>query len=192
MELESLGGSGLFPGAAILEHSCMPNCSFTTTGGEGNVTGRPMVLITCVQEIRAGERLSIDYGELHYRPAAERRSFLLEKYGFECACSRCQQQPDFCRAFWCPSVACSSKEKAIVYPTAPRSQATSVVSTGSVAATSSSASADSAASASVVTGSGGDEATTSVPTLPPAASGADGGWTACPHCGQVPTAKQVR
>jgi hypothetical protein len=32
MELESLGGSGLFPATAVVEHSCAPTCSFTTAG----------------------------------------------------------------------------------------------------------------------------------------------------------------
>lgn len=28
-ELEELGGSGLFPMACLMEHSCRPNCAFS-------------------------------------------------------------------------------------------------------------------------------------------------------------------
>jgi hypothetical protein len=113
MELESLGGAGLFPAAAILEHSCSPTCSFTTTDDAS-------VLVTCIRTCPAGARLSIDYGDLHYRPTRDRQSFTRDKYGFVCSCPRCTEQPDFARAFWCPSPQCAGKDTAVVYPAPER------------------------------------------------------------------------
>ena len=54
VELEDFGGSGLFVGTAILEHSCDFNCSYTTS--------QNLLFLTATRTIRPGARLSIDYG----------------------------------------------------------------------------------------------------------------------------------
>lgn len=92
LELEQLGGSGLFVGTAITEHSCLPNCSFTTHGST--------LYMTAIKEIAIGERISIDYGNNFYHPTADRVESLEESYGFVCKCSLCLG-PDFKRAFTC-------------------------------------------------------------------------------------------
>ena len=156
MELESLGGSGLFPTAAILEHSCAPTCSFTTEGSH--------LFLTCIRPLKRGQRLSIDYGNLHYRPTSERRAFTLEKYGFPCTCERCVGQPDYTRAFRCPSRACAGKVKAVVFPRPPTSS--TPVALGEAA------------------GGAGNSSAAEV-------GGSLTTWTACPNCHQSPSAEQV-
>lgn len=163
MELESLGGSGLFPTAAILEHSCAPTCSFTTEGSR--------LFLTCIRPLKRGQRLSIDYGNLHYRPTSERRAFTLEKYGFPCTCERCVGQPDFTRAFRCPSRACAGKVKAVLFPQPPTSKPAA-------------AAFDGAAS-----GGAGDCSSAEVETE--TSGGIVSSWTSCPNCHQTPSAQQV-
>lgn len=100
-ELEHLGGSGLFLNACRMEHSCAPNCSFTTLGDE--------LWMTAIRAVAPGEPLSIDYGNFFYRPTPERRESLRDSYGFDCLCAACVAQPDVCRAFRCQNrAACAS------------------------------------------------------------------------------------
>ena len=63
MELEDYGGSGLFVGTAILEHSCDFNCSYTTSDNK--------LFLTATRAIRPGARLSIDYGNYFYDPTLQ-------------------------------------------------------------------------------------------------------------------------
>jgi len=162
MELESLGGSGLFPAAAILEHSCLPTLSFTTHESK--------VFVTCIRLCAAGERLSIDYGNLHYRPTSERRNYTLEKYGFVCSCERCRDQPDYTRAFRCPNPSCAGKQGALVYPAALGRE-------------------DSDASKPRAIEVGGAENMSHSEADAPSVDHA--AWTACPSCGRTPDAHQV-
>lgn len=92
LELEELGGSGLFVFTAILQHDCSPNCSFTTNGSQ--------LFLTSILPISAGDRLSIDYGNNFYTPTMDRIESLHESYGFECCCSLCLG-PDRKRAYRC-------------------------------------------------------------------------------------------
>jgi len=100
LELESYGGSGLFSGTAIMEHSCDFNCSYATHGNQ--------LFMTATRDIAAGERLSIDYGNYYYTPTQERQQGLLESYGFVCSCRLCLG-PDRKRAFWCQQ--CYSQQR---------------------------------------------------------------------------------
>jgi len=94
-ELEGLQGVGVFTTACLLEHSCVPNLSFTTHNTS--------IRLTALQPVSAGERISIDYGNNYYRPTVERRKDLKETYGFVCNCELCGGcVPDKCRAFKCP------------------------------------------------------------------------------------------
>jgi SET domain len=97
MELEQVGGSGLFVASAILEHSCQPNASFTTYGSK--------TTITAIRDIHPGERISIDYTNLFYSPTDERLEMLESTYGFRCTCDSCVG-PDLKRAFKCGNAAC--------------------------------------------------------------------------------------
>lgn len=93
-ELEHYEGAGLFVCSAIMEHSCFPNCSFSTY--------RTQLIVTAINNIKAGERISIDYKNNYYSPNAERIESLLSSYGFTCSCESCVG-PDRKRSFICPS-----------------------------------------------------------------------------------------
>lgn len=103
IELEEFGGSGLFVLAAISEHSCRPNCSFTTSGST--------IFVTATTDIPSGTRLSLDYSNNFYHPTAERIASLQKTYGFRCNCDMCIG-PDIRRSFRCTACAdglvCSS------------------------------------------------------------------------------------
>ena len=90
VELEEVGGSGLFPTTALLEHSCAFNCSYTTSG--------TTLFLTATEPVKAGDRLSIDYMNGYYNPTAVRQEELFSTYGFVCDCRRCAE-PDRTRAF---------------------------------------------------------------------------------------------
>jgi len=95
-ELDDIGGSGLFVKACICEHSCVPNCSFSTEGDT--------IIFTCIKPIKKGDALSIDYGNHYYEPTSVRQEHLLGCYEFICKCDMCSGvEPDRCRAFVCPN-----------------------------------------------------------------------------------------
>ena len=81
VELEDFGGSGLFVGTAIMEHSCAFNCSYTTHGST--------LYMAATRAIAPGERLCIDYGNYFYSPTLVRKLSLFESYGFVCTCAMC-------------------------------------------------------------------------------------------------------
>ncbi|KAI9911904.1 hypothetical protein PsorP6_009025 [Peronosclerospora sorghi] len=89
-ELENLGGSGLFLSPCRLEHSCMPNFSFTTFGST--------LWATSIRPVAPGNALSNDYVNFFYRLTPERQETLLESYGFVCKCESCVSMPDPTRA----------------------------------------------------------------------------------------------
>jgi hypothetical protein len=92
LELEELGGSGLFVQTAILQHDCSPNCSYSTDGTD--------LYLAAIAPITVGQRLSIDYINGFYKPTPERQEALQETYGFRCCCSACSG-PDRKRAYCC-------------------------------------------------------------------------------------------
>lgn len=93
-DLTDRAGSGLFPRAAMLEHSCRPNCNATTKGA--------LLWVNATRDVRAGERLSIDYLSADVlSPVPRRRAALLASHGFLCACEGCSHAPDPARSFRC-------------------------------------------------------------------------------------------
>lgn len=94
IELENLGGSGLFLRSCIMEHSCLPNCSFNTVGTR--------LFMVAISSISKGSRLSIDYTNLFYHPRHVRQQELKNVYNFTCNCHACQG-PDYFRSFVCNS-----------------------------------------------------------------------------------------
>ncbi|KAL1529541.1 hypothetical protein AB1Y20_000486 [Prymnesium parvum] len=79
-ELHRVVGAGCYPAAAILNHSCHPNCVLFFAGANLQVR-------TCTDVLR-GDELCHSYIEL-CQPTALRREELRSRYGFECACARC-------------------------------------------------------------------------------------------------------
>ena len=92
MELDEIGGSGLFVVSAIIEHNCDPNASFTTSGNT--------VYVAAIKPIKAGDRISLDYTNNFYCATEERIESLRKTYDFICDCEVCSG-PDRRRAFDC-------------------------------------------------------------------------------------------
>jgi len=68
-------------GCALLNHSCAPNAELRWDNGE--------VALIALQDIAVGQEVYISYiNEMDN--VLSRRYFLLEQYGFRCACKRCQ------------------------------------------------------------------------------------------------------
>lgn len=74
-------GVACYPRAAILNHSCTPNCVLTYERGGA-------IRVRTATAVSAGSELTHCYTDL-CRPTRARRHDLQTKYGFECACKRC-------------------------------------------------------------------------------------------------------
>ncbi|GLC45535.1 hypothetical protein PLESTB_001203900 [Pleodorina starrii] len=76
---------GLWPEAALLNHSCAPNAGLLVLGGAAYVrAGRPLM---------EGEEVTVSYlGTGVFREVAERRSRLRASHGFLCRCPRCSME----------------------------------------------------------------------------------------------------
>lgn len=70
--------------ASCINHSCCPNAAYSFTPN-GTVTVRS------VRALQAGEELTIAYTDL-LQTLDERQQCLLERYAFECCCSRCKDE----------------------------------------------------------------------------------------------------
>ena len=77
-------GAGCYPRAAMLNHSCAPNCVLTYDGAS--------VQIRTLREVAAGEELTHSYVNLCCATST-RREKLRVGYGFECVCERCTAYP---------------------------------------------------------------------------------------------------
>ena len=73
-------GSGLYPEAALLNHSCSPNCVLSFVGSK--------IQVHTIAQVQAQAELFISYTEL-YALRSERQSALRDAKGFDCICSRC-------------------------------------------------------------------------------------------------------
>ncbi|CAK4130673.1 unnamed protein product [Aphanomyces euteiches] len=73
-------GIGMFPDAALLNHSCAPNCILTFH--------KRQLQIRTIRDVSPGEELTISYIEL-MSSHTTRQEELLASYFFTCKCSRC-------------------------------------------------------------------------------------------------------
>lgn len=92
MELGDIEGSGLFVATAICEHSCLPNCSFSTQDTQ--------LRMVVTRDISIGDRISIDYGNNFFRATYYRKKYLYEIYNFVCRCPWCVGYDRY-RSFHC-------------------------------------------------------------------------------------------
>jgi hypothetical protein len=83
-ELVNCIGIGVYPSAALLNHSCAPNCILRYKLSEVG----PVVQIVAIRDILPGEELTHSYIDCSL-PQAMRRDRLLEIYGFSCSCPLC-------------------------------------------------------------------------------------------------------
>lgn len=73
-------GGRCYPRAALLNHSCAPNCALAFEG--------LILQVRTLREVEAGEELCHSYVEL-CQPTSKRRLALRDRYGFHCDCPRC-------------------------------------------------------------------------------------------------------
>ena len=96
--LHSTVGEGVYPCAALLNHSCDPNCILRYKFGipvanncgdeEEGLFHSPILQIIACKDIIAGEELCHSYVDLALTTKA-RQSRLFETHGFICDCKRC-------------------------------------------------------------------------------------------------------
>jgi len=91
--LHSPIGEGLYPCAALLNHSCYPNCILRYKLGAVDKRGKqkynpPILQIIACRNILSGEELCHSYVDLSLC-TRERQTRLLETHGFVCECARC-------------------------------------------------------------------------------------------------------
>ena len=79
-ELLSVVAAGCYPHAALLNHSCAPNCVLAFDGDR--------IEIRTTRPVARGEELTHSYVDLCLT-TAERREILRGRYGFDCSCQRC-------------------------------------------------------------------------------------------------------
>ena len=92
-------GEGVYPCAALLNHSCHPNCilryEFGVPYQNNNTSYYPPILsIVACRNIKRGEELTHSYVDLAL-PTSERQSRLFETHGFKCNCTRCNNKYTF-------------------------------------------------------------------------------------------------
>lgn len=73
-------GAGLYPLAAVINHSCQPNCVITFQGNTA--------FVRTITDVEAGSELNLSYIEIA-ESTEKRRRELRENYHFDCDCVRC-------------------------------------------------------------------------------------------------------
>ncbi|PGH08965.1 hypothetical protein GX51_01022 [Blastomyces parvus] len=73
--------------SAYLNHSCLPNAQHS----DGTGQERDFIIVYACRNIEEGEEITIPYESL-YMDRAGRQQFLLQEYGFECACKLCEKE----------------------------------------------------------------------------------------------------
>ncbi|KAI5808154.1 hypothetical protein DFH27DRAFT_598952 [Peziza echinospora] len=72
------------PLAALINHSCAPNCVLEFCGRE--------VVVTCIRPVRVGEELTFSYIDEKGKGLEERRRELEERWFFLCRCEKCLEE----------------------------------------------------------------------------------------------------
>ena len=93
--LHSSIGEGVYPCAALLNHSCAPNAILSyklDSGvvGKGEAFHPPLLQIVACRDIAKGEELTHSYVDLMLS-TKERQTRLLKTHGFTCECKRCAE-----------------------------------------------------------------------------------------------------
>jgi SET and MYND domain-containing protein len=91
-------GIGLYPVAALINHSCAPNSVAVFEG--------TTVSIRALQHIPAGEEISISYIEIG-APTLQRRATLAKHFFFVCHCPRCETDTPFMSGYRCVNPSCA-------------------------------------------------------------------------------------
>lgn len=80
--------SGIYPTACLLEHSCVPNCTYTFSMTDGF-----KIVVTSGRDIKKGEHLKTSYTHTLWGTFARRDHLLQNKY-FKCKCERCSDKTE--------------------------------------------------------------------------------------------------
>eukprot|EP00984_Skeletonema_dohrnii_P011210 scaffold4458_cov189-Skeletonema_dohrnii-CCMP3373.AAC.5 len=95
--LHSSIGEGVYPCAALLNHSCAPNAILRykldsgDNGGKGEAFHLPLLQIIACRDIVKGEELTHSYVDLMLS-TKERQGRLWKTHGFTCECKRCVER----------------------------------------------------------------------------------------------------
>lgn len=97
--LHSSIGEGVYPCAALLNHSCSPNCILrykldNNDGLSNNAFHQPLLQIVACRDIMKGEELSHSYVDLML-DTKERQLRLQKTHDFICCCKRCEEGGSF-------------------------------------------------------------------------------------------------
>lgn len=85
---EQQGYLGLWPEAALLNHSCAPNTCM--------VAAREALIVRVCEAVTAGQELTCSYlGADITAPYQVRQAALSERWGFKCGCARCQAESKY-------------------------------------------------------------------------------------------------
>ncbi|KAF8059148.1 hypothetical protein HT031_005320 [Scenedesmus sp. PABB004] len=81
----SCGHLGVWPAAAMANHSCAPNAHAMLLGDR--------LVVRAAEALAAGEQVFLSYlGPQLFAPAGVRRAELAAQWGFECGCARCKAE----------------------------------------------------------------------------------------------------
>jgi hypothetical protein len=84
--VSATGEAGLFPLTAMINHSCSPNCAFTTDE-EG------VLYVVATDTIEVDEELTLSYiDDISEQPLRERRRELKHSFAFHCECEQCADE----------------------------------------------------------------------------------------------------
>lgn len=106
--LPSQAGWGLYPKAAMVNHSCEPNVTYRNLDG--------LLVYFATRDISPGEIISMTYIDQLYASASFRNKRLLQTKCFTCKCTRCNSMDGKERRMLCPS--CRPIKLKIVDPAA--------------------------------------------------------------------------
>ncbi|KAG2485215.1 hypothetical protein HYH03_016002 [Edaphochlamys debaryana] len=85
LDMEPASVLGLWPEAALINHSCAPNASVLPLGGA--------LYVRAGRALQEGEEVTVSYLAAGlFSPVAQRRSLLRASHGFLCACPRCRME----------------------------------------------------------------------------------------------------
>ncbi|CAE7207502.1 unnamed protein product [Rhizoctonia solani] len=105
-------GVAISPVAALINHSCVPNCVVVFPKASESKRVPNEMLIIAIGKILPGEELTTSYVDLTL-PTEHRHKILQERYFFKCECPKCKMTAtikvpfvDGCRALRCASKTC--------------------------------------------------------------------------------------
>lgn len=84
----SVRAYGIYPNASFFNHDCLPNaCRFDHLDREGD--GNAVINVRAIHDIPEGREVCLSYFPANWG-YKERQQRLIEDYGFQCVCDRCE------------------------------------------------------------------------------------------------------